>query len=278
MLTTDLLLSLQHIAALPLTGQPVYMPPPGVSLLDCQTVLAGEGYEYLTVTTPEGFVVAGFVHTHHRLPLATIKRRARTVEPPAESLALTPPPAKEPTISQKLKTARAKDRAAPNPTPPATPKLSIPRADHNRPAAHIVTVRSDSDPSKSYSVGVDDRGRALRCGCTAGQNRTPCRHLYRAEVKHAGVYQAARAHLLHTRAFPSPDAFDVAFAARSTRDGMNTAIAWVIASAFPGHDLATVPAYPRQQAEAHATATLRATFTPTACLTTAEPNTATARP
>lgn len=265
MLTIDLLLCLQLTARLPITQQAVYMPPPGVSLLDCQTVLADEGYEYVTTSDEHGFMIAGFVHTHTKIPLSHPLHGLPKLQKPKRPSRITTTAPFQPTISQRLKEARAQDRPPVTPAtspahPSTTPSHHTPKTNQDQPTAHLISVRSDTNPQESHTVSVNAEGRAMKCTCTAGKNRTPCKHLYRAEVKACGIYQRARAHILASGT--TQDTFEMAFAARVRRDGMNAAIAWTIASAFPDHDLATVPQYPRRDALAHATATHRDSFKP----------------
>jgi len=115
-----------------------------------------------------------------------------------------------------------------------------------------ITVHSDTNPLDSYTVRLDRSGKALVCSCIASQHGNPCKHLYRAEVKHTGsLTKAIQASVHSEQAFPSNQEAWVEFnAARLLVPSLNVLIAlWIrryLGTDHPHATLAPTPVGPHK--------------------------------
>ena len=86
------------------------------------------------------------------------------------------------------------------------------------------TVRVASDSTSDiYEVTLSHSGEALGCTCPAGRANRPCKHLFRAQVRHSGAFLDAAKALIGT-VYKDKAAFQATFEALSAELGVNAAI------------------------------------------------------
>ena len=100
-------------------------------------------------------------------------------------------------------------------------------------------VHSDSDINRTYQTTLDNRGFGLTCTCPAGENNRPCKHFFRAQVKHTDAFGVARNNLLQT-VFKSKREFLLHFTDLACEMGVNAAIREVLDRGLPADDLRRV--------------------------------------
>lgn len=119
-----------------------------------------------------------------------------------------------------------------------------------------VKIKSDSDQSVSYIVTVDDHGFAIGCNCPAGQHSKPCKHLYRAEVRYAGLYEKSIMALMEKGLVKNWAQAHGMFDRKVelNKGDVNLTLQQLIMGALGDeHPLSTLPAYPRTRGARHKT-------------------------
>ena len=93
-------------------------------------------------------------------------------------------------------------------------------------ATKTVRVMSDST-SDIYEVTISASGEALGCDCPAGRSNRPCKHLFRAQVRHSKAFLDAAKALIGT-VYKDKAAFQSTFDTLSAELGVNAAIKEVL--------------------------------------------------
>ena len=96
------------------------------------------------------------------------------------------------------------------------------------------TVKSDSSDSV-YEVTLSLDGEALGCTCPAGRSNRPCKHLFRAQVRHSRAFLDAAKALVGT-VYKDRAAFDKAFHVLASELGVNQAIKDVLDRGLSAND------------------------------------------
>lgn len=106
-------------------------------------------------------------------------------------------------------------------------------------SAETFSIQSDSDYRVTYTTTLAPAGAPLACSCPAGQNNTPCKHLFRAQVKQTLAFKDAAVALLET-CFKSKKVFKTYFNDLACEVGVNEAIREVLDRGLSETDLRRV--------------------------------------
>lgn len=135
-----------------------------------------------------------------------------------------------------------------SPEPVKTPPKNVP------PVVYSVEVPSNTDPSKTYRVGVVQTPtglyRATGCTCKAAQEGLTCTHRYQAVVMHTGVIQKACDYFCAKIPGFTPEKFDDLLIQRIGEMGWNAAVSVMLHAWNPTHPLAHLPTLPKAPIQA----------------------------